>query len=333
MTDVVTIGTATQDVYLISKLFRVIRDPHFTEKAGFPEGEGICFTLGGKIGIEDVFITTGGGATNAAVTFRRQGFRTACVARVGSDAAGEAIKRELLEEKITPALARTKSLRTAYSTLLLTPEGERTILVYRGASEGLAGRDIPWTKLSCRWAYIAGGGIPYPLLAKFVRFFKSKGARIALNPSYAHLMLGMTRLKPVLAALDVLVLNREEAAKLTGLPFAAEKKIFDRLDRAVKGIVVVTDGKRGAKVSDGKTRLRAGIFKERRLADRTGAGDSFGAGFVAGLMRRPRDLVYAVRLASANATSNVESIGAKTGLLTRREFGKPRWRNLPFTVQ
>ncbi|NCO15593.1 MAG: hypothetical protein GW899_02505, partial [Parcubacteria group bacterium] len=41
-----------------------------------------------------------------------------------------------------------------------------------------------------------------------------------------------------------------------------------------------------------------------------------------------------IRLGSANATSVIESIGAKEGILTRQEFEKsPRWKNLLIKVK
>lgn len=332
--DVITIGTATQDVYLISKYFRVVDDPHFGEKLGFVEHEGICFTLGGKIEVDNVVITTGGGATNAAVTFSRQGFRAACAAKIGDDMPGAIIENELRREGVMPFLAKDTLRRTAYSTLLLTPEGERTVLVYRGASEHLLEKDIPWQKLNTGWAYFASGGISFPLLRRMVQRLKNRGAKIAINPGKAQLALGLAKLRPILQKADVVILNREEAARLAKVPYRNERKMFDVLDRAVHGVLVVTDGPRGAKISDGTVRLAAGTFRERRVADRTGAGDSFGSGFVAGLMRRPGDYRYALRLASANATANIEAIGAKAGVLTKTEFLRNRrWRALKIMVQ
>lgn len=324
MFDVITIGTATQDVYLISRRFRGARS--------------LRLPVGSKLEVDGIHIDTGGGATNAAVTFARQGFRTATVAKVGNDIPGRIIKESLVKEKIAPFLISDQKYRTAYSTLLLAPSGERTILVYRGASEDMRSADIPWRKLKARWVYFASGGIDFGLLQKLVNFFHKQGALVAINPGKAQLALGLKRLKPILVKTKVFILNREEGARLAGVSYGNKKKIFEVLDRAVGGVLVLTDGKRGAMVSDGVKRWRAGTFKERRVEDRTGAGDSFGSGFVAGLMLknercekgvcRPENIAYALRLASANATANIEVIGPKSGILTRRTFAEPRWQRL-----
>ena len=63
------------------------------------------------------------------------------------------------------------------------------------------------------------------------------------------------------------------------------------------------------------------------MVDRTGAGDAFGSGFVAGLIQASR-IEYAIRLGSANATSVVEYVGAKKGIVTKNDFEKSsRWKN------
>ena len=83
----------------------------------------------------------------------------------------------------------------------------------------------------------------------------------------------------------------------------------------------MTDGPRGVWVSDGSRIYIAETFPDKNLVSRTGAGDAFGSGFVAGLIRK-EDVVYAMRLASANATAVTEHLGAHNGALTRAQFEK-----------
>ena len=165
---------------------------------------------------------------------------------------------------------------------------------------------------------------------------------MALNPGGDHLTDGGDDLIRHLKDVAVLFLNEGEAATLTGIPFENGKEVFKKLDDMMPGIAVVTDGANGVKVSDGKLLYSAGIFREKKIVDRTGAGDAFGSGFVAGLLHRnwsivngqTSDVEYAIRLASANATSNVEYIGATAGLLTKSKFEKdPRWQDFPIKVR
>lgn len=333
MFDVITVGTATRDVFLQSPFFRVLKDPAHLKKIGFPTGEAQCFALGGKLEVSEPIFTTGGGATNTAFTFRRQGLKTATLIKIGEDDSARQILQELKKEKIKTFAVKEKKRGTAYSVVLLAPGGERTILVYRGASEDLKPKEVPWGKLRSRWAYISPGRIPFSLTSKIFNHFAKKGTLIAFNPSSSFIEMGLKKLRPLLTKTKVVILNHEEAASLTGIDYGRERKIFKKIDEAVPGIVVMTDGPKGVMVSDGYHIYQAETFKEEAVLDRTGAGDAFGSGFVAGLIQkrekcekgkcRGDNIAYAIRLGSANATSVIERIGAKAGILTRYEFEKP----------
>lgn len=332
MFDVITIGTATRDIFLRSSLFKTLHDPKHLEKLGFKTGEAECFALGSKLEVEKPVFTVGGGAANAAVTFARQGLKTAALIKIGDDALGKEIVRGLKEEKITPLPMVDKKEGTSYSTILLTPQGERTILVYRGASEDLEKKEVPFRKLKAKWAYIAPGGINFLLMQEIVMHLKRQGTQIAMNPSKNYLKLGAERLKGLLKWLDVVIMNREEASLLTGMRYENERGIFKKFDGLIDGIAVMTDGPNGSKVSDGSYLYSAGIFREKKLVDRTGAGDAFGSGFVAGFIER-NDIHYALRLATANAASKVEQIGAQTGLLHKKDLNQSRFKYLDLDVE
>lgn len=325
MYDVITIGTAARDVFLSSNSFKVLKDQQHLAKIGFPTGEAECFALGAKIEVNRPFFTTGGGAVNCGITFRRMGLKVAVFCKVGKDTLGDEIVSTLKREKISSFVARDSKIGTAYSTVLLTPGGERTILVYRGASETLSQKEVSFSKLNARWAYIVPGHISFPLMLEIISMLKKRNTRIAMNPSRFYLDANVVHLKSLLRQLDVVIVNREEAAYLTGLPYSDEKGIFRKFDELIRGIAVITDGSRGAKVSDGTHLYTAGIFKEKKMVDRTGAGDAFGAGFVAGLIEKD-DIHYALRVGSANATSVVESIGAQEGILFKKDLKRKRWQ-------
>src|SRR3989344_1498260 len=318
MFDIITIGAATRDVFLTSPFFKRVNDPKHLEKLGFPTGEAQCFPLGEKIEVQEPVAAVGGGAANAAVTFARQGFKTASFFKIKDDLPGRMILEVLKKEKIALFPAFDKKTGTAYSVILLSPGGERTILNFRGASEDVKLGEVPFTKLKARWAYISTGKIHLPVMGGIVAPLRKNKIKIAMNPSQYYLNKGLKILRPILAGLDVIILNREEAAYLTGFKYEEEKKIFKKFDEVVKGIAVMTDGPKGVMVSDGKNVYSAGIYKEKKIADRTGAGDAFGSGFVSALIEKSKiknqkskilerfsaeEIKSAIRLGSANGTS------------------------------
>lgn len=335
MFDIITIGTATRDVFVKSKDFHVDSDHHVLG------GKALVMPLGAKLEVSDIMFSTGGGATNTAVTFARQGFRTACVVSVGRDISGDAVINDLKKEKIRTDFVLKSKKPTGYSLLLEHTSGERTVLVHRGASEDLSAKNISMHRFATKWIYLSSLAGNLELLSKIVRFAGKNRIRVAYNPGGKELK-QRDKLLPLLKHIDIVVANREEASLITGISFEQELKIFNVWDEMSPGINVMTDARNGVTVSDGKYLYRAGIYPEKQIVDRTGAGDAFASGFTAGIVRElakrrrisldeliPESVEYAICLGSANATAKVEGTGAKFGLLTRQQFERNlRWKKL-----
>lgn len=272
-------------------------------------GIGECVALGSKIDLDRLVLATGGGATNAAVTFANLGFKTAAIARVGDDCSGAEIIQELGQHQVLTKLMRVvKGGQTAYSALLTEPKGgERTVLVYRGVSGEFTERDVPWSKLRSKWLYLTSlaGNLG---LAKKIILKLGNQTKICWNPGMKELKRGLSSLAPLLPRLFLLNLNKEEAAVLFGKKNPA-KSIPSTL------LLVVTDGPRGATATlDGTT----WSVKPRKLKvkSRTGAGDAFGSGLVAGLMKG-WGIDQAMQLGLLNSESVIRHYGAKTGILRK----------------
>ncbi len=129
MFNILTIGSATRDVFLRSKDIQLMPSDKFST------GVGECVALGSKVEADYIHFDTGGGATNAAVTFSRMGLKTAVLSRIGDDGHGMEVLSVLKKEKADVSIIqKTKKEHTAYSVLLLAASGERTAIAYRGAS-------------------------------------------------------------------------------------------------------------------------------------------------------------------------------------------------------
>lgn len=338
MFDILTIGSTTRDTFLRGD-FPVVDDPES------PGGKAIHANLGEKYEVADAFSTLGGNAANSAVTFARQGLRVGCFAEVGDDTRGKEIKEWLQKERITSLLREDNQKTTAFSIIFLTKEGERAIFAYHGANNEWEAQP-PVEQFQAPWWYLSLSGETTRHFMALMEHAREHDIRVAFNPSGYHIRHNRDEILKYLSAVTFLVLNQEEAALLLDMDFKDEKAVFKKLDELVSpGIVAISYGPKGAAISDGKHIIRAGIFPEKQLADRTGAGDAFGSGFVAGLFHQSKggsglpllsleDLQYAVRLATANATSVVERVGATPGVLTREQFEQdPRWRDLPMSVE
>lgn len=304
--DVVTIGAATRDVFLISNAFQLIASPKFST------GVGECVALGSKIDLEDAILTTGGGATNCAVTFAHLGFNTATVARIGQDDAAESIINDLQKHGVqTDLLRRVAKGRTAYSTLLTAKNGERSVLVFRGVSANFEKRDIPLSATKARALYVTSLAGNLDVLRHILMQSRKNKTNVALNPGHGELQQA-AKLLDLLRLVDVLIVNLEEAKQLLAMPQAAAVEAVRALSQFC-GTVIVTDGPKGAYAMAGGITWFARPNNKKSIS-RTGAGDAFGSGAFAALLRG-YTLDQALKVGMLNAESVIQQYGAKTGIL------------------
>ena len=316
--DVITIGSATQDVFVKSHGWKERPD------GMAPDGIDACIPLGSKLGIDELVFATGGGATNAAVTFARFGLKTACFSRIGTDETGDSILRQLKAERIdVGGIQRDTERGTGYSIILISGEGFRGILTHRGAASHLDAKHFPWhhsgkfihRPYKANWIYLTSLGGDMKAVKSIFEKAKLMNARVAWNPGNAELELGRKKLLPFLKMTDVLLLNREEAAMLAHVAPRFLENVLDKLGDLPRKALVVTDGKKGAHVrAHGATLYSPALRGKRR--NTTGAGDAFGSGFV-GALAKGHYLDDALRVGLLNAIGVVTHMGAKAGILKK----------------
>ena len=312
--DIVAIGSATRDVLMGAEGFQSIKSPDLAT------GEGLCFSLGSKIEIKKLVLTTGGGATNAVVTFARQGLKSACVGVVGKDVNGQEVIKELDGEGVeTKYFQKHEDDLTAYSVILVHGSGERTILSYKGEGQHFDAGQVDFSDIKTKWMFLDSLGGHFDLLEKSVNWAVANGVKLATNPGGKELDHGLEKLRPLLKNFAIVIMNQEEAAGLTGIDYKNEAEIFKFMDEVIGGIFVMTKGPEGVVVSDGKNIYRAGV-PDSAVVERTGAGDAFSSGFVSEMIRSG-DIIKAIQFATANASSVVTQFGGKAGILKNGDWG------------
>jgi sugar/nucleoside kinase (ribokinase family) len=335
MLDVITIGSSTVDFFIETDF------PLTPWNSSL--GKAIAIPFGEKFSAKSSFISAGGNAINTAITFRRQGLRTAAAVKVGLDISGQMIEERLRNEGIKNKFVVWDNDEPTSHSVILLQKGERSIITYQGSGAHLKPSDLNLKKMRAKWWYVSLSGDSYKFFPAVAKASWEMGVKLALNPTVRHIRDGKKQLIDNLKYVDFVVMNEGEAAELAGIPFSDEEEIFRKIDKIVPGLVAITRGSKGAVISDGENVFRAGIFKEKKMADRTGAGDAFGSGFVAGLIRSgercgrfgcdPEKIQYALRLATANAASVVERVGASESVLYKEDFDKsPRYRKLKISV-
>ena len=317
MYDIIVLGSATQDVFMSSPDFKIVEDEKLITK------KGLCVPLGSKLKIESVTFAMGGCGTNAAVTFANQGLKTAYLGLIGKDCAGEMIKNELKKNNVsTDLIINSDKDQTAFSVILSVPNIGRSILKNLGACHNMTDADFDYDKIKTKWIYAGSlSGEAYKSLDALFEYAVKNDIKIAASPvGQSQLGEGLERTKALLEQIDILIMNQEEAALLTGVDYSDEEEIFNKLEKLAPKIKVMTKGPEGVRVTDGEYRYSAGI-PESGLVDRTGAGDAFSSAFLSGYIEK-QDISYAIQLATANSTSVLQKMGAINGLLKKGEWGE-----------
>ena len=310
MARIIALGSALSDVYLID------HDDLTPTNIGGAAIFGKVL-VGSKVDIDRLEFAVGGGGVNAAVAFSRHGHETILMANVGQDQAGQAILALLDREGVDSSYVATRGRKpTGTSVILLdSKSGERTILTHRGASAEFANLSEEDLELSNPdWLYITSLRGDLNTLERFLKKAHAMGIRVMLNPGVKELAQAKELLR-LLKYTHVLLVNKSEAAELVPGTLLAE--LVYHL-QGYTPVVIITDGAMGGIATDGQATYRFGIYEDVRAKDATGAGDAFGAGFLAHLAAG-HSFRNSLVFASANSTAVVANVGANRNILTGRE--------------
>ena len=299
--NIVVIGNPTQDVFLTGPAL-----------APGPDQTTINLALGEKFECQSI-ITVGGSAANVAVALARTGLRPRFVGRVGHDLAGRANHARLQTEQVeVEGLRLVEGGQTNYSVILLTSTGERTILAHHRQELDPADWEAPLAGLQAGdWLYLSSVG-EADALAAIVKLVEGRGIRIGLNPSTRALR-SPPILRSIAPQLELLIANREEMGRLW--PGDSSVEIARQASPHVP-VAVITDGPRGAVATHDGQLWQTGLYRpESPVVDRTGAGDAFAGGFLAGLIFG-QPIETCLTWAAANSTAVVGRIGGQAGILS-----------------
>lgn len=289
---------------------------------------------GGEVHADRVLMRAGGSAANVAAVAAALGLPAALAGAVGGDPVGEWVVRALQASAVdTSALQRRPEAPTTLIAVLVTPDGERTMIAGRGASR-FATPEAPARALARQAAcfYLSGYALleESPLLATAMALLEEAGQAgrfCALDPGPLAARWAREAVFRALPWCDALLMSEAEAADLLG---SDPRWAFSRSDRL--RWVVVKRGGQGCRLQgrDGED-LSLPAFQVP-IVDTTGAGDAFDAGFLVGLIAglRPAAAALLGNAAGALACTAWGVIGAFPGRgalreLLERAAADPAW--------
>lgn len=345
MSDIVTIGSATMDVFVECDDANIVSVRKKDKKS-----EYMSYSYGSKIEITDFASQVGGGGVNTATNFANLGFSTSAIFKVGDDIYSQGLFEFFKDKNVNlDSVIQDKKDSTGFSIILTSFEGDRTVLAHRGANAHIKKSEIDFEAIkNAKLLYIAPlNGDSNKVLDGIVHFAKDNNTYICFNAGTTGIKKGFSYLKNILAYAHIVVMNKEEASMATGIQLRPDTKdekfshqlihpdlkaMFQKLKVSETQIIVITDGKYGAFAFDGKSYYYCPCF-DGPVASTLGSGDAFASTFCATLSKTNGDIAKSLVAASINAAGVVSQFGATAGLLTFDEIFK-RMDNAPdFTCQ
>jgi sugar/nucleoside kinase (ribokinase family) len=261
----------------------------------------------------------GGSAANQAAWMASLGLDVVFAGRAGA-ADVDFHRRELARAGVEPRLAADESLATGSIVVLVTIDGERTMITDRGANLRLSPDDVPASLLDgAALLHLTGysffAPVPRAVALRLITQARRRGVPFTVDPSSAAFL---ARLAPGeflrwTEGASVCFPNRDEAAVLTGTagrpadPSAMAAALARHYD-----VVALKLGPEGAVLASADappTRIPALAATVR---DTTGAGDAFCAGFIAAWLSGS-GATAAARMGAESAALAVSVLGGRPG--------------------
>ena len=343
MTKVLTIGSATMDVFVECDDANIVSVCSKTKNSDF-----MSYPYGSKIDITTFSSNVGGGGVNTACNFANLGFDTSAIFKIGEDIYSEGILDAFKNKNVNLAnIIQNKEASTGFSIILVSFQGDRTVLAHRGANAQIMESEINFKAIEdADLIYVAPlNGESNKVLESIVDYAHEHDTKICFNAGSTSIKRGFEHIKTILRSAHIVVMNKEEATMATGIKVRpdtkTEKFSHELIHRDVKKmlttmkvmdyqIVVITDGGKGAYAYDGQKFYFCPVFPSPVIST-LGAGDAFASTFCAALERTKLNVGLSLMYASVNSSSVVSEFGATEGLATFEQIEEKLKNNPDYT--
>jgi len=243
--------------------------------------------------ITNEFSMAGGCSINMAATFNNLGGDARMVSYIGTDPTGREIMDYLNLHEFSGKYVKQVEGNTGYSIVILEKNGERTFLTKKGIESHFDQKLLKEEISSIKNVMVTGYYLLCDDLRELVKCLlevRKHCDHFLFDPGPLISEIDPEVLEKVLAMADIITVNEVEAACIN-LPKDASK------------VIVMKKGKSGGEVLHGTERFDYKA-KEVVAVDTTGAGDSFAAGLMFGLISG-LDIRSAVSVAVDSAAKTV----------------------------
>jgi ribokinase len=273
------------------------------ERMGNESERGIILRSAGKYA--DVTGRSGGGqAANTAVALARMGFQCGFLGKVGDDEMGDFLLESL--ENVDKSHVR-RGGNSGMCLCILDQDGERANAVFPGCNDtvSLDDSDVEYVRNSIALHLTSFCNESVLEIQGWILSQAGRELMVTFDPGEIYSRLGLDRVRDILQYTRVLFATSEELSLMTGKePQTAAEDII----RCGTDIVVWKQSGHGSEIISEDENLRIPAAKAEKVIDKTGAGDVYAAGFIAGLLLE-LPLEQCGRLASEVAALSISGYG------------------------
>lgn len=309
--DLLSVGDANLDAFILPSESEALCDLNTKECL-------IAFSYADKIPVKSLEFSVGGNAANNAVGTKRLGVNSATVLTLGDDSTGLQIIDGLKNEGVDLTYVVQQPSTYSNFNVVVTYTGERTIFTYHAPRS----YEFPVQLPKVPWVYLTSLGESFrPFYNHMIEWLiKNPEVNLAFNPGSWQLRSGMESIGNIMKMTKLIFVNKQEAEKLTGFENKDEvtKELLVALSNLGPKKVVITDGGNGSFAFDGQKCWHCPTLPVDAY-ERTGAGDAFGSGFLAAVIKG-KQFDEALVWGTVNSASVIGYTGAQKGLLKEADI-------------
>lgn len=257
--------------------------------------------------IEGYFDLFGGAAGNFCTVCAKLSHKSALFSLVGEDFRGSAYERNLRKIGVDLTNLRViKGSKTARAFMFNDSKGRQIAFFYWGAAGLFSKTSIPDLKMGKNDILHLANGDPH-----FISRLAKRYPGVSFDPGYDIHAYHREELEEVLKNTKILTCNEFEIKRILQL---LRMRRREELFSFPLEYIVVTYGGKGSSLTTREQHFEVPVVKAK-LADPTGAGDSFRAAFLVALLKG-EELEMCLKIASSVSSFIVEKDGAQTNIPT-----------------
>ncbi len=268
----------------------------------------------------EFFTAPGGKGANQAVAAARLGAPTKMVGRVGGDAFGLELRRNLTEAGADVfAVFTDLTVSSGVAVIGVDDNAQNNIIIVPGANGRVSDDDLNRLEASLAGAKVLllQLEVPLPAVVSAAQLARQQGVTVVLDPAPAQPLPA-----ELYALVDLLTPNEVEAGQLVGAPVKTEAEAARAAEKLLEWGVKTALIKMGALgvllAQVGAAPIFVPAFKVQAV-DTVAAGDAFNGGLAVALVEG-YDLSAAVRWGAAAGALSATKMGAQPSMPTRAEF-------------